>query len=43
MDKPHWILRFMDVLTPDGIDGFLLGVVVSLGAAVLFSYWYWQL
>ena len=33
----------MDVLTPGGIDGFLLGLAVALGGAVFFSYWFWQL
>jgi hypothetical protein len=43
MDRPHWILRVMDVFTPTGVDGFLLGLVVSLGSAVLFAYWWWSL
>ena len=43
MDRPHWILRVMDVLTPSGVDGFLLGLVVSLGGAALFAYWWWSL
>ena len=33
----------MDVLTPGGIDGFLMGLVVGLGGAVLFAYWFWSL
>ena len=44
MDKPHWINRALFLAgNGRGMDGFLLGLVVSLGSAVLFSYWYWQL
>ena len=46
MSEPRYMRiarALMDTLTPQGIDGFLLGMAVSLGAAVFFSYWFWSL
>ena len=42
MNEPRYLRiarSLMDVLTPAGIDGFLLGLVVSLGGGVIFFLW----
>lgn len=39
MDDRHWVLRAIDAFTPSGVDGFLLGLVVSLGGAVILWLW----
>lgn len=46
MNEPTYIRlarALMDVLTPEGIDAFLLGLSLALGSAILFAYVYWQL
>lgn len=46
MNEPRYLRvarAVMDLFTPSGIDGFLLGLAVALGGGVIFAYWWWSL